>query len=69
MAHCAQAENVRLALKGVREGLASPNADLSVFAGIARFADYTTEPHEWETYRELWLEDGRQPNGASPVYS
>jgi len=61
VAHHAQAENIRLALKGVREGLGSPNADLSVFAGIAPFADYTTEPDEWTTYRELWLEGGRQP--------
>lgn len=53
--HHAPAENLRLALKGVREGLADPRADRSVFAGVAPFADYTTQPEEWETYRRLWL--------------
>ncbi|MBI3911268.1 MAG: hypothetical protein HY320_10085 [Armatimonadetes bacterium] len=55
ISHHAYAENIRLALKGVREGLASPRADPSVFAGVAPFADYTTQPEEWETYRQLWL--------------
>jgi hypothetical protein len=53
--HHARAENLRLALKGVREGLADSRAERSVFAGVAPFADYTTQPEEWETYRELWL--------------
>jgi hypothetical protein len=55
LSHHAYAENLRLALKGVREGLADPRADRSAFAGVALFADYTTQPEEWETYRSLWL--------------
>ena len=55
--HHAWSENIRLALKGVREGLADPHAQPSVFAGVALFADYTTQPEEWETYRRLWLGD------------
>lgn len=58
--HHAPAENLWMALKGVREGLASPAADRTVFAGVAPFADYTTQPEEWETYRTLWL-DGSSP--------
>lgn len=53
--HHAAAENLRLALKGVREGLADPRAEPAVFAGVAPFADYTTQTEEWETYRALWL--------------
>lgn len=55
LSHHAWAENIRMALKGVREGLADPSANRSVFAGVALFADYTTQPEEWETYRALWL--------------
>jgi hypothetical protein len=51
LSHHAYTENLRLGLKGVREGLADP----SVLAGVALFADYTTQPEEWETYRALWL--------------
>jgi len=59
LSHHAWAENVRMALKGVREGLADPRADRSVFAGVALFADYTTQPEEWATYRGWWLGAGR----------
>jgi hypothetical protein len=54
--HHAYAENIRMALKGVREGLANPNAKVSAFQGVAIFADYTTDKDEWKTYRDLWLE-------------
>jgi hypothetical protein len=53
--HNPRAENIRLALHGVRRGLANSKTNLSVFAGVAPFADYTTESHEWETWRTLWL--------------
>jgi len=56
-AHHAHAENLRMALKGVREGLSDPAADLAVTAGVALFADYTTDSQEWETYRASWLHD------------
>ena len=52
--HNPHAENLTMALRGVREGLADPGADLSVFAGIAPFADYTTSPQDWKTYATLW---------------
>lgn len=53
--HCAHAENLRMALKGVREGLADPRTKTSAFAGVAVFADYTTSSREWQTYRTLWV--------------
>lgn len=53
--HHAWSENLSMALKGVREGLADPRAAPEVFAGVAPFADYTTQPDEWAEYRRLWL--------------
>lgn len=53
--HQAWAENIRMALKGVCEGLADARAETAVFAGVAPFADYTTQEEEWEAYRALWL--------------
>jgi len=32
-----------------------PDAATEAFAGVAPFANYTTQPEEWETYRALWL--------------
>jgi hypothetical protein len=55
LSHHAPAENLPLALKGVREGLASPEARPAVFDGVALFADYTTDKGEWADYRRLWL--------------
>ena len=55
LSHHAPAENIRMALIGVREGLADPRAAPSVVAGVAPFADYTTQPSEWQTYEAWWL--------------
>jgi hypothetical protein len=57
--HHAWSENIRMALKGVREGLADPRAEVLVFAGVAPFAEYTTQEGEWEVYRRWWLESIR----------
>ncbi|HEY9868068.1 MAG TPA: glycosyl hydrolase family 18 protein [Candidatus Obscuribacterales bacterium] len=54
--HNNQAETILMALKGVREGLADPRTALAAFAGVALFADYTTDPPEWRSYENLWLE-------------
>lgn len=53
--HNPRAENLRLALRGVREGLHDPGAQLSTFEGVALFADYTTDDKDWQTYSDLWL--------------
>jgi hypothetical protein len=63
-AHCAHAENLRLALKAVREGLARPGVGRSTFAGVAPFADYTTDAREWAMYESLWL--GHPPAKEAP---
>ncbi|MEA3403481.1 MAG: hypothetical protein U9R79_19720 [Armatimonadota bacterium] len=54
--HHAYAENLRLALKGLRDGCAvlhSRRPDLPLPAA-AVFANWTTEPEEWATWEELW---------------
>lgn len=48
-------ECIRLAIKGVREGMSDQKAASGAFAGISPFADYTTEGDEWQTYKDLWL--------------
>ncbi len=53
--HNPHAENLAMALRGVREGLRDPGADLSVFAGVSLFADYTTSQQDWNTYQTFWL--------------
>lgn len=51
--HNPRAENLRLALLGVRNGLAQ-GTDLDVWKGVGLFADYTTDEDEWSTFDELW---------------
>ncbi len=53
--HNPRAENLRLALKGVREGLDDRKTVPASFAGISIFADYTTAPDEWQEWSRLWL--------------
>ncbi len=58
--HHIHAENIRMALKGVREGLTDSQAVPAAFAGVAIFADYSTDQDEWKTYQQLWLQqEGR----------
>ncbi|HTQ09422.1 MAG TPA: hypothetical protein VMI31_05065 [Fimbriimonadaceae bacterium] len=45
--HNPRAENLKLALKGVRD---SAGVD-----GVALFADYTTDSVDWNWYRQAWL--------------
>jgi hypothetical protein len=53
--HHRHAENIRMALKGVREGGAETGASRAALAGVAIFADYSNDAQEWQTYRRLWL--------------
>lgn len=55
LSHDPHTENMATALLGVRAGVADPRSDLTVFAGVAPFADYTTQPEEWQTYGRMWL--------------
>jgi hypothetical protein len=54
--HHAHAENLRMALKGIRNGLADHRTAPLALAGIAPFADYTTTRADWELYQRYWLE-------------
>jgi len=53
--HNPWAENIAVALHGIREGYKSPSVNRSQFAGVAIFADYTTTSEEWKTYERFWL--------------
>jgi spore germination protein YaaH len=55
ISHNPRAENIGMALKGVCEGMADPQSNQGVFAGVAVFADYTTDADSWRTYDRLWL--------------
>ena len=55
LSHNPRAENIGMALRGVRRGLSESDTENTNFAGVALFADYTTEPDEWQTYEKLWL--------------
>jgi spore germination protein YaaH len=66
--HNPRAERIAIAIKGVREGMADPAAHPEVFAGVAPFADYTTDESEWADFQRLWLNSGASVNarGAEP---
>lgn len=51
--HNPRAENLRVALIGVRNGLAG-SYDSRVWQGVGLFADYTTDDEEWRSFDELW---------------
>lgn len=57
--HYPSVENLRMALKGVRRGLADKHAVHETFAGVALFADYTTTEEEWRQYEALWMGQDR----------
>lgn len=56
LSHHAPAENIRMGLIGVREGMDDPKASPAVVAGVAPFADYTTQEPEWASYQKWWLQ-------------
>lgn len=56
LSHNPRAENLGLALRGVREGIEEARTNRNVFVGVVPFAEYTTDASEWQTYRSLWLQ-------------
>jgi hypothetical protein len=52
--HNPYSENLRFALTGVRNGAANKAARPGVLAGVAVFADYTTDYGKWLQYQALW---------------
>jgi hypothetical protein len=53
--HNPRAEDLSVALKAVRAGLADSRATKGAFSGVAVFADHTTDAAEWAAYDALWL--------------
>lgn len=53
--HHAGAENLKMALVGVVDGLNDARAKPVAFAGIALFSDDATDREEWNFYRAAWL--------------
>ncbi len=54
LSHHVHAENLRVALCAVREGL-EDNPNASRVDGAAIFADYSTDAQEWATWKRDWL--------------
>ena len=48
-------ENVETAIEGIANGLRNIRVDSEDLAGIAVYADWTTDGTEWKTWREKWL--------------
>ena len=53
--HHARAENLKMALIGVVNGLRDARANPAVFEGVALFSDATTDSKEWNFYHAAWL--------------
>lgn len=51
----ARAENMRSALRGIRQSLAAMPPPAAAQFGIAVYADWTTDDSEWRHYRRAWL--------------
>lgn len=56
-AHVAAAENMESALTGILQGVDGySDSELAKF-GVAIYAQWTTTPEDWATYRSVWLGD------------
>lgn len=53
--HHKQAENLKVALIGVKDALADPACKRQAVVGIAPYAEWTTDADEWNTYNKWWL--------------
>jgi hypothetical protein len=52
------AENLRSAIRGARRGLGALDRPPARPAGLAIFAEWTTDDQEWELFRRTWVEGG-----------
>lgn len=53
--HHKEAENLKVALVGVKNALADATCKRQAILGIAPYAEYTTDADEWKTYNKWWL--------------
>src|SRR3989339_141404 len=49
-----EVENMETGLKGVVQGLNNKRTNVSVFTGVAIYADWETDESEWGIYENLW---------------
>jgi hypothetical protein len=64
LAHQRHAENLLMALVGVKQGLEDRRAEPAVFAGVAPYADFTTDNDEWLIYHKYWLNSMHAANAG-----
>ncbi len=55
-AHDVAVENVASALNGIRRGLNAAGEAGAVVQGVAIYANWTTEPVEWEQFKAQWVD-------------
>jgi hypothetical protein len=55
ISHVRDVETIDNTLVGIRAGLVDLGVDSRPFAGIAIYANWTTDAEEWSLYRSLWL--------------
>ena len=60
--HC---EQLPLALKAVHDGAQAAGASSDAIAGVALFADYTTDENEWSLYRRCCIDNGALENSSA----
>lgn len=53
--HHVHAENIKLALIGVKQAPSDPACNRSAVAGVAPYAEWTTTADEWREYDRIWL--------------
>lgn len=54
-AHDSHSENLVNAIHGFYDGVQESGVNTDQVAGIALFADYTTDKQEWDDYQRYWL--------------
>ena len=47
-------ENMESGLKGIIQGLNNKRTEVSIFTGVAIYADWETDDAEWSIYENLW---------------
>lgn len=68
LSHHGWAESLPNALRGIADGLRAAGPARESLAGVALFADYTTQRHEWADYEALWMDpEGIRAKAREPL--
>lgn len=62
LGHHAHAENIELALVGVKNAMQNKAIKAEVIEGVAPYAEYTTDASEWQKYEKYWLHTDPLPS-------